>query len=108
MMSKTDKRNRIQSLTQRLIDEDVYFTVHNNGAHLVLHDGDLLVDFWPGTERWRPRDDAQSRFGIDNLINYLKPDSVLCPVCDGTGEGPASNTTCSFCRGRGEVEPWRL
>lgn len=99
-----EKQKRMQEGTQRLIDEDIFFRVYNNGWHLVVHDGDDLIDFWPSTGRWVVRDGLDDhRFGVESLIEFIKPGSLLCPVCDGTGEGMASGLTCKFCRGRGEV-----
>lgn len=49
---------------------DVPFTVHNNGAHLIVEVRTGYVDFWPGTGRWIARDGKRG-FGVRNLIGYI-------------------------------------
>lgn len=59
-----------------LEDNGVAFKEHNGGAHLIVTDHGVTVDFWPGTEKWitRPTKTEQSRrgHGIDELLTYLE------------------------------------
>lgn len=43
----------------------INFTSRNLGAHLIVEAGDQIIDFWPGTRRWIPRHDQQSK-NMDN------------------------------------------
>ncbi len=49
----------------------VSFDTKNNGAHLIVRHGGKVVDFWPGTERWRVRGQTRYAFGIDKLLKEL-------------------------------------
>lgn len=51
---------------------EIPFTVHNNGAHLVIRNNDFWIDFWPGTGLWHARIpvDHHGR-GVFNLIAFL-------------------------------------
>jgi DnaJ-class molecular chaperone len=33
------------------------------------------------------------------------PESPVCSICRGTGEGIADGTSCPFCKGRGYIIP---
>lgn len=53
-----------------LLQNEVEFTTHNNGAHLIVKGRCGTVDFWPGTGRWQLRS-GRSGFGVKNLINIV-------------------------------------
>lgn len=38
-----------------------------------------------------------------NVAPHCCPESVLCPNCNGSGEGRADGTCCGRCSGSGEV-----
>ena len=103
----TPKEQKIQKITQSLIDHDVNFTVHNNGRHLIIHaPSGEIIDFWPGTERWLPRELGATAFGTSELLVYLADpyvQYVTCPNCQGSGEGLYDGSICRRCRGEGEV-----
>lgn len=69
---KQDKKadNRTQS-AEYLRTEQVLFTEHNHGAHLVVEGRDCYIDFWPGTGKWITRD-GEKGFGVRNLVNFIK------------------------------------
>lgn len=54
----------------------ISFTEHNLGAHLIVTHQGKTIDFWPGTGRWTIHGDkpayARTKFGVFNLIKYLK------------------------------------
>lgn len=52
-----------------LTDNDIKFTSHNGGTHLVV---EARVDFWPGTGLWMVRNTKIKRRGVFNLLKYLK------------------------------------
>ena len=51
----------------------VPFTVHNNGAHLILDTHLGFVDFWPGTTKWKVRDSGKAGYGLTKLLQLIKP-----------------------------------
>lgn len=62
--------NRDQSadyLTQR----GIQYTSHNGGAHLIVEGAEGYIDFWPGTGRWRARDNRKG-FGVRNLVIFIQ------------------------------------
>lgn len=110
------KKAILQSAIQRLADEDVDFTVHNNGLHVVIGSAQGIVDFWPTTGKWLPRNNigGGALVGEDDLFRFLRtgesfpthgPEPVLCDICNGTGEGMWDGSICQTCRGKGEVAP---
>ena len=55
--------------------KDVYFTSHNNGAHLAVETPMGIVDFWPGTTRWATRQPTGLKgFGLKTLLEYINPE----------------------------------
>ena len=34
----------------------------------------------------------------------MNDDEVICPACNGSGEGPCDGTLCYTCRGRGTID----
>jgi len=45
--------------------------VKNNGAHLIVHAKTGVIDFWPGTGLWIPRNGRQRQRGLDRLLKHL-------------------------------------
>lgn len=62
-------KNRHHS-TLALERAGVKFESKNNGAHLVVKEGDFIVDFWPGTGLWRERGGVRAR-GYKRLIKRI-------------------------------------
>lgn len=56
--------------TQALIDAKVHFRPYNNGAHLIIQHEGKVVDFWPSTGLWQPRNGTPKR-GLVRLLKYL-------------------------------------
>lgn len=55
---------------QLLVKHGVTFTIHNSGAHLIVHSPEGLIDFWPGTGKWIIRGKADGR-GVFNLLKRI-------------------------------------
>ena len=60
------KRASNREASRRLLDDaGVAFTVHNDGAHLVV---ERRWDFWPGTGKWIDRRGGKYRRGVFPLL----------------------------------------
>ena len=55
---------------KKLTDAGIKFQSLNGGAHLKLVVKNLVIDFWPGTERWKVQGQAP-QFGIGQLIDFV-------------------------------------
>ena len=65
-------KNRTSS-AELLQAEGISYTTNNGGVHLIVAHGEQIVDFWPGTGRWRTRTTPiVDRRGVFDLIKYLK------------------------------------
>ncbi len=71
--SRQQKRseNRESSLVY-LKERSITFIEKNDGAHLIVYGTEGLIDFWPGTGRWRTRKGNQTGFGVRNLVDLCK------------------------------------
>ena len=64
------KRASNREASRRLLDDaDVAFTVHNDGAHLVV---EQRWDFWPGTGKWIDRQGGKYRRGVFTLLRAIR------------------------------------
>lgn len=70
--SRADKRakNRLES-ARRLVAQGIEYTSHNDGAHLVVEHNSLILDFWPGTGRWKNRKTGEYGFGVKLLLKKI-------------------------------------
>lgn len=70
---KQEKRagNR-ESSASMLQAAGIPFVSKNNGAHLVIVQQTLTVDFWPGTGLWMIRGNDHKRRGVRGLIGFIK------------------------------------
>lgn len=64
------RRNREQSL-ELLRTKHIPFASHNNGVHLVVTARDGLIDFWPGTGKYKLRSGGEGR-GVFNLLKLCE------------------------------------
>lgn len=53
-----------------LKENQIPFTVHNEGAHLIVEGPDCYIDFWPGTGKLKTRK-GEAGFGIRNLVKFI-------------------------------------
>lgn len=66
-----DRRIRRYAINMKMMkDYGVEFTSHNNGYHLIIKNGDEIIDFWPSTSRWRIRG-KRSTFGNLSLLKRI-------------------------------------
>jgi len=69
------KRENVQRSTQLLIDQDIDFTVHNLGIHLIITCNKGIIDFWPSTGRWIHRngkDYTPGGRGVLKLLSFIE------------------------------------
>ena len=51
---RAEKRGDNREASARLLTQaGIGYTTANNGAHLIVRNGSFVVDFWPGTGKWR-------------------------------------------------------
>lgn len=66
---RADNRHQSALILQRA---GIVFESKNVGAHLIVLAGRTVVDFWPGTGKWIPRGQKESRRGVRNLIKFVE------------------------------------
>lgn len=67
--------NRVQS-ADLLMEAGISFETRNQGAHLIVSSPAGLIDFWPGTGLWIPRNDSKRRGrGVDRLVAKIMRDT---------------------------------
>jgi hypothetical protein len=64
---KQERAKRRASAEQHLKERGINYTVHNDGAHIVIEEGGAIFDYWPGNARWRMRP-YRSDFGEQQLF----------------------------------------
>ena len=70
-MRKQERAARRASAELRLKNAGLTYTVHNDGAHIVIPVAGAIFDYWPGTERWRMRD-HRGQFGFDKMLAAIR------------------------------------
>lgn len=74
-MKQDARTQRREKAPDQLTQAGINFTEHNNGAHLIVETHMGLVDFWPGTTRWKTRTfPAIEGFGVQKLLQYAQPE----------------------------------
>ena len=71
IQSKKRASNRL-NLARSLVSAGVCYTSHNDGAHLVVEHNCLIVDFWPGTGRWKNRKSGEYGFSIKSIFKHIR------------------------------------
>lgn len=71
---KQERAERRAAAEARLVG--LNYSVHNDGAHIVIWEGGAIFDFWPGTDRWRMRD-HKGQFGVDKLLAAIRQRKVV-------------------------------
>lgn len=66
---KDKKQSNLEFSTNKLKEENIHFTSHNSGYHLVVED---VFDFWPTTGKFINRETGASGRGVSNIINILR------------------------------------
>ena len=55
-----------------LTEAGIEWYSHNNGVHLIVHQGAKQINFWPSTGLWMFQGSKFRRHGVESLINYIK------------------------------------
>ena len=70
--SKDRRTSHRNTSPQCLRDAGISFERINGGVQLIVESDHGLIDFWPGTGRWRVRAYATTKFGVKNLIKFIR------------------------------------
>lgn len=58
---------------ERLTSEGIDFQERNDGAHLIVIGGPTcVIDFWPGTGKWKERGSNQHGRGVGRLVRLVR------------------------------------
>lgn len=70
---RQDKRTANRRSSDRVLrDAGISFEEKNGGSHLIVRQGDHVIDFWPGTGLWINRSTPRDRRrGVFTLIDFL-------------------------------------
>lgn len=55
-----------------LTEAGVTFESKSGGAHLIVRDGELVINFWPGTGLWVVQGHPAHHRGVFRLIKHIK------------------------------------
>ena len=55
---------------QILDDNNIYYTIKNNGTQLIVEGYDCYIDYYPSTGLWKTRNNTIKGFGLRGLITY--------------------------------------
>lgn len=55
-----------------MTEAGIPFESKNGGAHLIVRDGELVINFWPGTGLWVVQGHPMHHRGVFKLIRYVK------------------------------------
>lgn len=71
-MKSSERKARRDAAPDMLRKAGISFSLHNEGAHIVLYTKDgSAIDFWPGTTKWATRTIPKvSDYGIDTLLKH--------------------------------------
>ena len=63
-----------------LINNNIGFTVKNNGNHLIVEGDKGFIDVWPTTGKWIDRMTTTQGFGLRELVNFITKGESLTVV----------------------------
>ncbi len=69
--SKAKRANNRASSAELLRKAGIAFESRNGGAHLIVSDARVIVDFWPGTGLWISRGGTRRGRGVRKLIRFV-------------------------------------
>lgn len=70
---KQEKRADNRASSQNILAKSGFlFESKNMGAHLIVKQSNVVIDFWPGTGLWQVRGRGRSKRGVQNLIAFLR------------------------------------
>lgn len=70
--SQERRANNRRESARILAEEGINYSLHNDGAHIVVDHNGRQIDFWPGTGLWIDRHWQKRRRGVRPLIDYIK------------------------------------
>jgi hypothetical protein len=70
--SQEKRANNRQSSAEILKNKGVEFESKNLGAHLIVTGKKGLIDFWPGTGKFIPRNGGRNGRGVFNLLKLCQ------------------------------------
>lgn len=72
---RRERRHRNRELSPQILDaHGVSYVSKNDGAHLIVSHGELVIDFWPGTGKWVVRRKGMRGRGVRPLLDTLALD----------------------------------
>lgn len=70
--SKRKRASNRESSAEILKRNGIKFESNNNGVHLIIKRNMTVVDFWPGTGKYRIRNTGATGRGVFNLLRVIK------------------------------------
>ncbi len=67
---KAKRRSNTEYSTKLLQGIGVKFESKNLGSHLIIEGKECLIDFWPSTGKFIPRDGTKKGRGVNNLLKH--------------------------------------
>lgn len=71
-VSQEQRAANREASARALTDAGVKFVSKNEGAHLIVQIGRVVVDFWPGTGKWICRGGGRQGRGVFNMLKIRK------------------------------------
>ena len=71
LASKAKRASNRGNSAELLRAAGVEFESKNGGAHLIVTQGGMVFDFWPGTGKWCQRGTADYQRGVFSLLARL-------------------------------------
>ncbi|MBE1299724.1 MAG: hypothetical protein GJ680_07440 [Alteromonadaceae bacterium] len=66
--SKQNRASNREHACVKLQHEGIRFTTANGGVHLIVQGKSEVIDYWPGTGKWRTRQTKQSGRGLNGVL----------------------------------------
>lgn len=68
---KEKKLSNLESSTEILIRNQINFTSHNGGVHLIITSLNEIIDYWPSTGKWIVRKSNKQGRGVFKLLKRI-------------------------------------
>ena len=90
-IQRPTKKQRLHAQAMAALHKiNVSFETKNHGAHLIVYSTFSVIDFWPGTGKWKLRNLPQGGNDLHSLLHYLRHEErqiVMPPCLNCDGEG---------------------
>ena len=71
--SKVKRAHNKSTSTQFLVSSSIEFRSNDEGTHLIIDEYNTgVIDYWPSTGLWIPRNTKKRHRGIRPLIKYIQ------------------------------------